>query len=133
MALAARQDLHLAALTGQRSRFAAIAARHDLRDEVCLAMADGRMTGAERYQIMSDAKRILKPEEYVGFQRAVDRMTRPQSGAAKHSSNEAASAKKASAMLWADSPMTEELPASPIIPTGVVLPDHPVAPVIGAW
>jgi hypothetical protein len=83
LALAARQDLSLAAMMGQPSRLMALTARQDLRDEVCVAMADGRITRSERYQILADARRILKGEEYEAFKRSLDRAMTPKSAAAK--------------------------------------------------
>lgn len=130
VALAARQDLSMAVLTGQHSPRIALAARQDLRDEVCLAMADGRITPAERYQIMTDAKRVLKPEEYTGLQRSLDRLSRPQpttsTKTAWHSRQSPASVQRQTQTASADSPAL-------VMPTSVILPDRPVVSAIGAW
>jgi len=67
------------AAAGEPSRLTALAARQDLCDEVCIAIAmgDGRLTPGRRYEILSDAKRILKPEEYAGFRQHLDRVSPP--------------------------------------------------------
>ena len=47
-------------------------------------MADGQISRAERHMILADAKNILKPEEYDGFKRALNRLSPPNYTAAKH-------------------------------------------------
>ncbi len=59
------------------SRLEALAARHDLCDEVCIALADGKLSDWERTEILIDAKRILYPREFTGFKRALDRVAPP--------------------------------------------------------
>ena len=55
----------MAEITAQgQGHLAALSARQQLRDEVCIAMADGRVTHFECYLILAHARRILKPEEY---------------------------------------------------------------------
>jgi hypothetical protein len=68
-----------------QSRLAALAARQDLRDEVCVAMADGHLSAAERYEVLTDARQILKPEEYQGFREALYRLAPRKPAAAKNS------------------------------------------------
>ena len=59
----------MAEITAQgEGRLAALSARQQLRDEVCIAMADGRITHFERSLILAHAKWILKPEEYAAVQ-----------------------------------------------------------------
>jgi hypothetical protein len=58
-------------------RLAALSARQQLRDEVCIAMADGRISRLERFLILADGKRILKPEEYAGFRESLERLSPP--------------------------------------------------------
>jgi hypothetical protein len=65
------------------SRLAAMAARQQLRDDVCVAMADGQINRFERYLILTDAKRCLKPEEYAGFKESLDRISPPKPATAK--------------------------------------------------
>jgi hypothetical protein len=65
------------ATAAEPSRLAALNARQQLRDEVCIAMASGHMSRADRYTILTDAKAILKPAEYEGFKRALDRLSPP--------------------------------------------------------
>ena len=59
------------------SRLEALAARHGLRDQVCIAMADGRISVQERIEILMDAKNILYPEEYRIFKRALNQVSPP--------------------------------------------------------
>ncbi len=59
------------------SRLEALAARQGLRDMVCIAMADGRVSVQERTVILMDAKNILYPEEYRIFKRAFSRVSPP--------------------------------------------------------
>jgi hypothetical protein len=62
---------------------AALSARQQLRDQVCIAMADGRITHFERSLILANARRILKPEEYTQFRESLDRLSPPMPGAAR--------------------------------------------------
>ncbi|MBN1393913.1 MAG: hypothetical protein JW959_02695 [Pirellulales bacterium] len=55
------------------SRLEALAARQQLRDMVCIAMADGQLSAYERSEILLEAKQILYPDEYRAFQQALDR------------------------------------------------------------
>jgi hypothetical protein len=72
-----------AAAALEPGRLTALAARHELRDEICLAMSDGQIGPIERSIIVSDAKRILSPEEFEGFARAMNRVSPPKSSSAK--------------------------------------------------
>ena len=75
----------VAEVTGlQPGRLAALTARQGLRSEVCIALADGQISRTERYQILADARRILKPEEYPGFKRYLDRVSPPKTAPARH-------------------------------------------------
>jgi hypothetical protein len=62
-----------AALIGS-GRLAAIAARQDLRDDVCIAMADGSLSRKARLRLLSRAKDILTPQEYERFRASLDRL-----------------------------------------------------------
>jgi hypothetical protein len=65
------------------NNLAALAVRQDLRNAVCVAMADGKLNRLERFVIFSDAKQILDPKEYESFKRNVDRLSPPKPTAAK--------------------------------------------------
>ncbi|MFZ1935468.1 MAG: hypothetical protein WCB27_19700 [Thermoguttaceae bacterium] len=56
---------------------AALAARQDLCDMVCFAMADGHMSQAHRALILQEAKSVLSPAEYLTFKRTLDRIAPP--------------------------------------------------------
>jgi hypothetical protein len=63
------------ALGKETGRLAAFAARQDLHDEVCICMADGRISPIERANTLQAAKKILTPEEYAGFKQNLDRIS----------------------------------------------------------
>jgi hypothetical protein len=65
------------ALGREQGRLAAFAARQDLHDEVCICMADGRISPQERAEILKAARKILTPEEYPGFKANLDRVSPP--------------------------------------------------------
>lgn len=65
------------ATAGEPGRLQALAEREQLRDDVCIAMADGKIDNMERYEMLSHAKVVLKPEEYEGFKRALARLSPP--------------------------------------------------------
>jgi len=108
-------------------RLARFAARQDLRDEVCVAMADGVVTPQEKSELLGDAKKILSAEELTAFQRFMDRLCPPKK-TAKHSKNARmqtvkrtpAPSKKSQAAPPA------EASSSPVIPTSALLPDRMV-------
>lgn len=87
-------DLRIAT-AGEPGRLAALTARQALRDEVCIALASGHISRADRYLILSHAKAILKPEEYAGFKRAMDRLSPPQTAVLRTTT---LAAKKAAAL-----------------------------------
>jgi hypothetical protein len=60
-----------AVLGPSQSPRAALGARQDLYDEVCMARADGRVSKTECRHILGDAKKILKPEEYAAFEQTL--------------------------------------------------------------
>jgi hypothetical protein len=73
----------IAELTAQGGgHLSALSARQQLRDEVCIALADGRITHFERSLILSHARRILKPEEYAQFRASLDPLAPPMPEAA---------------------------------------------------
>ncbi len=65
------------ATAGEPGRLAALAARQDLCDQVCIARAEGKISPENRYTILANARQILKPEEYAAFQQALDRISPP--------------------------------------------------------
>ncbi len=65
------------AAAGEPSRLTALSQRHSLRDAVCIAMADGRISSTERGILFAYAKPIMKAEEYEGFKRSVNRLSPP--------------------------------------------------------
>jgi hypothetical protein len=78
--------------TFKPSRLAALTARQNLHDDVCIAMTDGRIDRAERYTILSHAKGVLTKQEYEGLKRTMNRLSPPQKAAgtprtAKHSAS----------------------------------------------
>ncbi len=107
------------------SRYAALAAREDLRDEVAVATAGGRLSNDDRFEILSDAKRILRPDEYQAFKRALDRRWPPPKR--KHSANHAMAARKAAPPAPLAEAQPQEGPSlGPVIPAGALLPDRMV-------
>jgi hypothetical protein len=107
---------------GEPSRFAALAARQDLRDEVCTAMADGYLGPLERHIILTDAEQILKPEEYEAFKASVDRLLPLKPIAMKRLPKVACKrpppTKQPKAMSLAHSA------AGPVVPASALLPDR---------
>ena len=67
--------------TFEPSRLAALTARQNLHDEVCIAMADGQIDPAERFAILTHAKGVLTHPEYEGLKRAMNRLSPPQKAA----------------------------------------------------
>lgn len=113
------------------SRLQALMARQDLRDEVCIAMADGHISRAERYAILADAKNILKPEEYEGFKQTLNRLSPPKSTAAKHPTK-VAQKKQSPTMAQHQAPPMADPSLAPTIAAEVVVPDW-VASTGGVW
>jgi hypothetical protein len=74
----------MATMAGEPGRLAALAARQDLYDEVCIARADGKISPASRCTILADAKQILTPQEYESFKKALNRLSPPPPAVAKH-------------------------------------------------
>jgi hypothetical protein len=127
---------HLA-VAWEPGRLTALTARQDLRDQVCIAMSDGQISRGERYTILTNAKAILKPEEYEGLKRSMDRLSPPQASpaiksvAARPSSKVAAVQRSASAMPTKATRSAEVqalLPTTvfqqPTIPASAILPDR---------
>ncbi len=105
------------------SRLEALAARQGLCDQVCIAMADGRVSVQERTEILIDAKNILYPEEYRIFKRAFNRVSPPpKKRVARHPV-------KTARKQPAPKPRPTAKPAAgpslgPVIPAGAILPDR---------
>jgi hypothetical protein len=63
------------------SRLAALTARQNLHDDVCIALADGRIDPMERFTIFSHAKGVLAKQEYEGLKQTMNRLSPPQKAA----------------------------------------------------
>ena len=63
---------------GQPGPLGALADRQALHDEVCIAMAKGYISRGDRYAILAHGKDLLKPAEYEGLKRAIDRLSPPK-------------------------------------------------------
>ena len=118
------------AAAGEPGHLAALAARQNLCDEVCIAIAmgDGRLTPGRRYEILSDAKRILKPEEYAGFRQNLDRVSPPPPPAQHVASIKRlpmVAKKKVSTGRAKATSLAKALP-EPSIPRDAILPDRVV-------
>ena len=111
------------AVAGTKGRLAMMAARQDLRDEVCYFMADGSLSRAERHLLLEDAKKLLPHEEYVKFKESLDRISPPKSKA-----NQLAKIKmtrKAPTLVaLQDAPLPPEPLPGPVIPAGAILPER---------
>ncbi len=112
------------ATAGEPGRLAALAARQDLCDEICIARAEGKISIEDRHTILADARQILTPQEYEGFLRGLDRIAPPPPPATKH-----ASVKRLPKVAQKKSPTTrakavaKALPR-PTIPLDAIQPDR---------
>jgi hypothetical protein len=105
--------------TGAESgRLAALAARQDLRDMICLARADGPISQADRVSILKEAKGVLPPDEFASFKRALDRIAPPKKMPAKRV-----------AKTTRKKPASVRPEAALVIPTSALLPDRMAPPV----
>jgi hypothetical protein len=93
----------------------ALAARQDLRDEVCIAKSDGQLSTVECQRILVDARRILKPEEYAAFEQSLISMS-PEYAKANQS---AKIVEKEDATV-----LTFKESSEPTIPTNVIRPER---------
>jgi hypothetical protein len=76
---------HLATITsGGPGHLAALDARQQLRDQVCIAMADGGVSRYERQVLLTNAKNVLTTDEYLAFQQSVDGLTPQMPVAQRH-------------------------------------------------
>jgi len=112
------------ATAGHSGQLAALAARQDLRDKVCIAMTDGHISRAQRHTLLADAKEILKPEEYQGFKRALDRLSPPKPVPKPHSTKVAH--KKPRPTPAHHTPTLAKSAPALSIPADVTLPDRVV-------
>lgn len=110
------------AFWGKPSRLEALAARQNLRDLVCIALADGQVTAWERGEIIGEAKQILSPGEYVSFRRAFNRIAPAPKPSAAQRSAKLAAKKPASKPRPTAKPPAGQTP-EPVIPAGAILPD----------
>lgn len=53
---------------------AALAGRQKIREELAVAMSDGRLSRMEQYRILLDAKDVLTPQDLHGLQQTLDRL-----------------------------------------------------------
>lgn len=105
------------------SRLEAFAARQDLSDMVCIAIADGNITAQERSIILVDAKHILYPEEFRIFLRALNRVSPPPKK--RVARRPVKTARKQPVPRPRPTVKPPAKPASgPVIPAGAVLPDR---------
>jgi len=95
----------------KQGSMASFTARQDLRDEVCIAMSDGHMSRAERFQILSDAQAVLSPEEFSGFKQALDRHAPAPPAVAKRSTNARQAVRVAES-----NPTPQPLPEKTLVP-----------------
>ena len=109
-------------MAGESGHLAALAARQDLYDEVCIAKADGKISLEHRQTILADAKQILSPQEYEGFRRALDRLSPPPPP-------KQAAVKRLPKVVQKKSPTTRSKAVAkalprPIIPRDAIQPDR---------
>ncbi len=125
---------------GSSGRLGVLAARQDLHDEICYAMADGSISPAERSSMLFLAHNTLSPQEYQSFKQSIDRLSPPKPVASKEQMakrwKSSASARAAYAAKKAkqnqNSQATASLPSNraaepaggPVMPTGAILPDR---------
>lgn len=93
----------------------ALAARQDLRDEVCMAMADGRLNSMERRWILNDAKEILTKEEYPSFRQWINRLSPPPKTSVRRTVKTVRKEKEVATTLTIKKPAPE-----PTIPTNIL-------------
>ena len=127
---------------GYSNRLAVLAARQDMHDEICYAMADGSISPAERGSMLFLANKTLSPQEYQSFKQSIDRLSPPKPVASKEqmakrwksgsSARAAYAAKKTKPNQNQNSQATASLPpkqaaepaSGPVMPTGAILPDR---------
>ena len=98
----------------------ALAARQDLRDEVCIAMADGRLSNDERRWIIIDAKEVLNKEEYPAFKAWLNKRSPPPASARQIVKvKRKPERKEVATTLTIKAP-----PLEPTIPTNVLRPER---------
>jgi hypothetical protein len=129
------------------NRLADLAARQDLCDAVCRAMADGRITPRERVPMLLEAKSILTPAEYLTFKRSLDRLSPPTpstpqpvarttkkpTALVQHTKRPAVLAQqrvpRPAAPTASTAPSKATVPArGPVIPASATLPDRMASP-----
>jgi hypothetical protein len=106
------------------SRLTALTVRQDLCDMVSIAKSDGRISQSERSLILSEARGVLKPEEYASFRQSFEQLSPPLPVEVKHSMK-FAKKKGSSASKTKNSELANNSPAPPDAtgkrkPTGVV-------------
>jgi hypothetical protein len=116
------------------SRLTDMASRQNLRDFVCLAMADGRISQTERRLILTDAKEILPHAEYLKFKMDLDRLSPPKPSKSKQqlaksmhkkpSSQPTQPMQQQQAQQQVQQEPSVDTVTGPVIPTGAILPDR---------
>ncbi len=107
----------------------ALAARQDLLDEVCVAMAidGGQLSPEKRLEILGDAQKILDPKEFEAFRRALDRLSPPppppKKPAAKRP-NQTAQQQSSSLTRLQAMRLSSKASAGPVMPAGATQPDR---------
>jgi hypothetical protein len=110
------------ATAAEPGRLAAFTARQGLRDEVCIAMADGHISRGERFAILTHAKPILKPAEYEGLKRAMDRISPPTVAAGPRATEAAPS--QAPQQAGRRGAWAAGATLGPVVPASAILPDR---------
>jgi hypothetical protein len=113
----------------QPGRLEPLAERQQIRDDVAIAMADGRIDNVERFVILNRAHSVLKPQEYAGLKQAMNRLSPPPATSVKP----VATSVKPVAKIASSRPSSESIPKNPApegeitrlsFPTGLILPDR---------
>jgi hypothetical protein len=115
------------------SHLQALAARQELRDMVCYALADGSVNRAERRTLLLEAKEVLSADEYGKFKQWLDQIAPPPKPSPKEAAKIAARNRAiALAKQQAEQQRLAQRPAvpdaGPAIPAGAVQPDEVAQP-----
>ena len=104
----------------ESGQLAALAARQNLCDLICIAKANGNINHSERIIILEEAKSALSHDEYLTFKRTLDRTAPPPKprAKAKHLAKTARTKKPASVEKGSEL----VIPASANLPDGVAQP-----------
>jgi hypothetical protein len=103
-------------------RLQALAARQDLRDMVCYALADGSINRAERRTILVQSKKVLSADEYGSFKQWLDRIAPPPKPTAQEVAKIAA--RKKAVELAKREAEQRHIAQQPAIPNNVIQPER---------